>query len=84
MRQRVVGAAAAVLATSGLLGLLVGCAGTETTRPPQPTPTPTPTPTTPPRAHPSVDADRLPLGLEVRYVSRDGRFVTVAPEDFAR
>ena len=37
------------------------------------------------RAFPPVSAvERAPLGLEVRYVDDDGRFVTVAPEDFPR
>jgi hypothetical protein len=32
----------------------------------------------------SASTDRAPLGLEVRYVDADGKFQTVAPEDFPR
>lgn len=37
------------------------------------------------KAFPPVSAvERAPLGFEVRYVDENGRFVTVAPEDFPR
>jgi hypothetical protein len=76
-----------------------GSAGSETSTQSDPAPTSDPTartypsqpgsPGTPAQptstAFPPVSAvERAPLGLEIRYVDDDGRFVTVAPEDFPR
>ena len=79
--------AAAVLA-GGAFGLLTGCAGTPDEKPAV-TPTPPsstapPTDPSPRQIPPSGTSDRAPLGLEVRYVDADGKFQTVAPEDFPR
>ena len=79
--------AAAVLA-SGAFGLFAGCAGAPGDEPAvTPAPTPSAAPPTDPSARqipPSGANDRAPLGLEVRYVDADGKFRTVAPEDFPR
>lgn len=78
---------AAVLA-GGAFGLLTGCAGTpdekSTVTPTPPSSTAPPTDPSPRRITPSGTSDRAPLGLEVRYLGADGKFQTVAPEDFPR
>ena len=78
---------AAALLVGGIGGigaLLGGCSGVGVDNGPT---TPSAAPTSPlprPETRMAPGVDRLPLGLEVRYVDADGRFATVAPEDFPR
>ena len=88
MRDSALKVIATALLAGGAFGLLTGCAGapgnepaasptraTSTAPPADPTARPIP---------PSIGSDPAPLGLEVRYVVADGKFRTVAPEDFPR
>ena len=76
--------AAAVLA-AGACALLTGC-----TEPPSeaaatsPVPAASSQPADRPLPPAETSTDRAPLGFEVRYVDSDGRFRTVAPENFPR
>ena len=75
---------AAVLA-GGVLGLLAGCSETPADEAAgSPVPTPSQVPADRPLPPVTTPTDRAPLGFEVRYVDADGRFQTVAPEDFPR
>ena len=75
--------AAAVLA-GGSFGLLAGCSeapGRRTGRLARAVAAPRPISRS---RRSTASTDRAPLGLEVRYVDADGKFRTVAPEDFPR
>jgi len=74
--------AAAVLA-GGSFGLLAGCSEAPADQPAV-SPVPSQRPADQPLPPVSASTDRAPLGLEVRYVDADGKFQTVAPEDFPR
>ncbi|HYI57727.1 MAG TPA: hypothetical protein VEX66_06125 [Microlunatus sp.] len=91
MRHAVRDALAATVLVVGAVSMLGGCASDSSTdQPPspstsQPEPTkPSSTPDQPDTLPPSTTTDRAPLGLEIRYLDENGRFVTVAPEDFPR
>jgi hypothetical protein len=96
MRHAVREALAATVLVVGTVSMLGGCAsGAPADQPPSPPSsqpkTTEPQPTQPSSAPehtnplpPSYTTDRAPLGLEIRYIDENGRFVTVSPEDFPR
>lgn len=81
MRITVRESLAATILVVGALGLLGGCTAPASEQPVSP-PAPQSSPADP--IQPAVAADRVPLGLEVRYVDENGRFVTMSPENFPR
>lgn len=76
--------AAAVLA-AGVCALLAGCTESPADESAtSPVPAASPVPADQPLPPATRSSDRAPLGFEVRYVDSDGKFRTVAPEDFPR
>ena len=78
-------AALLVGGVGGVGALLGGCSDVRADVDSPATPSAAPTSPLPrPETRRAPGVDRAPLGLEVRYVDADGRFATVAPEDFPR
>ena len=95
MRHAVREALAATVLVVGAVSMLGGCASDSSAdQPPSPsssqkttqpkTTEPSSTPDRTDTLPPSATIERAPLGLEIRYIDENGRFVTVSPEDFPR
>lgn len=90
MRHTVPRFLAATVLVAGSIGLLGGCTAESADEPLPPTstrsstPDPAPSDPAPSDTLPASAGDGAPLGLSVRYVDENGRFVTVSPESFPR